>query len=568
MRKTGRYSVLLCTLAVLIGLALAPPLALAQVPAPPAAQTTEPLGPGPTIQPAPPAPESLDRRIDSVVKPAVDALARVFFWDPLAAFGVYDPVMHDESGAPVLGPDGKPITRSVPLIVLWLVFGAIFFTIRMGFINVRAFRHALDLVRGRYSDPNEPGEVSHFKALTTALSATVGLGNIAGVAVAISAGGPGATLWMIVAGLLGMTSKFTECTLGVKYRKVDASGHVSGGPMYYLSRGLAVRQKGGLGKVLAVVFSVLCIGGSFGGGNMFQSNQAFLGLKSMFPGAASYGWLFGVVLAVLVGLVILGGIQSIANITSLIVPVMCGTYIAAALAVLALNAALIPAAFGAIFSGAFAPEALYGGMLGVLVQGFRRAAFSNEAGIGSAAIAHSAAKTKEPVSEGIVALLEPFIDTVVVCTMTALVIVVSGAYQTTGLDGTALSFKAFGSTIRWFPYVLTLAVLLFAYSTMISWSYYGLKAWTYLLGDGKAQELSYKIIFCMFVVVGAASSLGAVIDFSDMMILGMAFPNILGLLLLSGEVRKDLDGYLERLRSGVIRRFDPAAPEKGAVEPS
>lgn len=454
-----------------------------------------------------------------------------------------------------LQPNHTPMTRSIPLIVVWLVLGAVFFTIRMGFINVRGFKHSLDLVRGRYEDPNDEGEVSHFQALTTALSATVGLGNIASVAIAISIGGAGATFWMIIAGLLGMSSKFVECTLGVKYREVNEKGEVFGGPMYYLSKGLKKKNMAGLGKILAVIFAVLCIGGSLGGGNMFQANQAFAQMSDTF-GMGGYGLYFGIILAILVGIVIIGGIKSIAKVTDKIVPVMVAVYVAVAIAIIFMNIENIGLAFSQIIDGAFNSDALKGGVLGVLIIGFQRAAFSNEAGVGSASIAHSAAKTKEPVSEGFVALLEPFIDTVLVCTMTSLVMIFTGfAADPDGLTGAELTTAAFSREIPWFRYVLTISILLFAFSSMISWSYYGLKSWTYLFGRSKTNEYIYKSIFLVFVVIGSTVGLGAVLDFSDMMILGMAFPNILGMLLLSGEVRRDLKDYKKRLKEGVIKRF-------------
>jgi AGCS family alanine or glycine:cation symporter len=450
--------------------------------------------------------------------------------------------------------------QEVPLIVVWLVLGAIFFTIRMKFVNIRGALVALRLVRGKYDDPTEKaGEISHFQALVTALSATVGLGNIAGVAIAISMGGPGATFWMIVAGLIGMSSKFVECTLGVKYREQNEQGEVFGGPMYYLSKGLKKRNLGKLGKVLAVMFAILCVGGSFGGGNMFQANQAFNQLTEVpgWEGFASYGFWFGLALAFLVGIVIIGGIKSIANVTEKVVPTMVGIYVLSALTIIAINYENIGNAFGTIFSGAFEPDAIYGGFIGVLILGFQRAAFSNEAGVGSAAIAHSAAKTKEPVSEGLVALLEPFIDTVVVCTMTALVIIFTGyADDAEGLEGAALTSAAFSNSLgSWSMYVLSFAVVLFAFSTMISWSYYGLKAWTYLFGKTRTADYTYKILFLFFIVVGSSVGLGAVITFSDLMILGMAFPNILGLFIMSGEVRNDMNLYFEKLKSGVIQKF-------------
>ncbi len=453
-------------------------------------------------------------------------------------------------------------SQGIPLIVLWLVAGAVFFTFKMGFIQFRGVRHAIDLVRGRFDDPSKnDGEVSHFQALVTALSATVGLGNIAGVAIAISMGGPGATFWMILAGLIGMASKFVECTLGVKYRHQKEDGEVSGGPMYYLSRGLAKRGPGfkQLGKVLAIVFAILCVGGSLGGGNMFQVNQAFNQLSEIpgWEGFSSYGLYFGIGMAILVGIVIVGGIKSIANVTDKIVPTMVGVYVVSALVIIGFNYENLGHGFSTIITGAFNPDAMYGGFIGVLILGFQRAAFSNEAGVGSAPIAHAAAKTDEPVSEGIVAVLEPFIDTVVVCTMTALVIIFTGyAQDPEGLEGAALTSAAFSSSLGdWSLYVLSFAVVLFAFSTMISWSYYGLKAWTYVFGETKIAGLIYKFIFLVFVVIGASVGLGAVIDFSDLMILGMAFPNILGLLIMSGEVKTDLIDYLSRVKSGAIKRF-------------
>ncbi|MDX1651058.1 MAG: amino acid carrier protein [Brumimicrobium sp.] len=452
--------------------------------------------------------------------------------------------------------------QGIPLIVVWLVLGALFFTVRMGFIQLKGAGHAVALVRGKYDDPSDhSGEVSHFQALVTALSATVGLGNIAGVAIAISMGGPGATFWMIIAGLLGMASKFVECTLGVKYRHQKEDGEVFGGPMYYLSRGLAKRGPGfkQLGKALAIIFAILCVGGSLGGGNMFQANQAFNQLAGIpgWEGFGSYGFYFGLVMAALVGVVIVGGIKSIAKVTDKLVPAMVGIYVLSALVIIAFNYDNLGYGLSTIWSGAFNPEAIYGGFIGVLILGFQRAAFSNEAGVGSAAIAHSAAKTKEPVSEGVVALLEPLIDTVVVCTMTALVIIFTGyADDPEGMEGAALTSAAFSSSLGdWSLYVLSLAVVLFAFSTMISWSYYGLKAWTYVFGETKTAALIYKVIFLMFVVIGSSVGLGAVIDFSDLMILGMAFPNILGLLIMSGEVRRDLVDYFKRVKSGAIKQF-------------
>ncbi|EBA12752.1 alanine/glycine:cation symporter family protein [Roseobacter sp. CCS2] len=460
---------------------------------------------------------------------------------------------------------------SFPWIVMWLVIGATVFTIYFAAVQFRFFGHAVSLVKGDYSDPNDAGEVSHFQALATALSGTVGLGNIAGVAVAVGIGGPGATFWMILAGLLGMASKFTECTLGVKYRNEYPDGTVSGGPMYYISKGFDELGLPG-GKILAVMFSIFCILGALGGGNMFQANQAHAQITQItgdFP-----GWITGLVFAAVVFLVIVGGIKSIAKVTEKIVPFMGILYVGAAIVVLIVNYDMIGWAFGQIFAGAFTGLGVAGGFVGALIQGFKRAAFSNEAGVGSAAIAHSAVKTKEPITEGFVSLLEPLIDTVVICTMTALVIIISQQLiidEATGLymlndagtaiatvgdtGGVALTSAAFGSAISWFPFVLAIAVILFAFSTMISWSYYGLKAWTYLFGEGKTTELIFKIIFCIFIVIGAAASLGPVIDFSDAAIFAMAVVNIFCLYFLMKVVRKELNSYASRLKSGEIKKF-------------
>ena len=435
-----------------------------------------------------------------------------------------------------------------PLIVLWLIVGAIFFTLRMGFINIRAFRHAIDVVRGKYDDPNEEGEVSHFQALSAALSATVGLGNIAGVAIAISIGGPGAALWMTVGGLFGMSSKFVECTLGQKYRVVKPDGTISGGPMHYLSQGLADMGQAGLGKVLSVLFSILCICGTFGGASMFQSNQSYGAVANVIN---IPGWIYGLILVTLVALVIIGGIQRIGMVAGTIVPAMCGIYVVASLWILLVNFTEIPGAFGTIISGAFSPQAVEGGVIGVLVQGLRRSAFSNEAGIGSAAIAHSAARTEEPVREGIVALLEPFIDTVVICNMTALVVIITGVYadpQYADFGGAELTSAAFGTVIGWFPAVLAISVFFFAFSTMISWGYYGERCWGYLFGE--RSLIIYKILFLMAIFIGSVANPVSVIDFSDGMLLAMAFPNLLGAYFLSGQVALDLKDYMRRLNNG------------------
>ncbi|WP_289645541.1 alanine/glycine:cation symporter family protein [Maribacter aestuarii] len=481
---------------------------------------------------------------------------------------------------------------NIPIVLILLILGATFFTIYFKFPGITKFPLAINVVRGKYEeiekyglekvelhmtedgdipdtirDESEEGEVSHFQALATAVSGTVGLGNIAGVAVAIALGGPGATFWMIVCGLIGMSTKFVECTLGVKYRDVGPDGTVYGGPMYYLSKGLSEGNMKVLGKVLAAIFAILCVGASFGGGNAFQSNQAAVQLTTMLSleGGAT-GVIIGVILAILVGIVIIGGIKKIASVTEKIVPFMAGIYVLASLVIIFANIKYIGDAFGMIFAGAFSPDAAIGGIVGVIIVGFQRAAFSNEAGAGSAAIAHSAVKTRYPASEGIVALLEPFIDTVVICTMTALVIIFfnmdagafdygngvgstvllneSGAY----VGGVDLTSMAYDSVIPGFRYVLTIAIILFAFSTMISWSYYGLQSWKYLFGRGKTADIVYKVLFLMFVVIGAAATLDAVIKFSDAMILALVFPNMIGLLILFPKVKKSLSRYLDAIQ--------------------
>ncbi|HMB76030.1 MAG TPA: alanine/glycine:cation symporter family protein [Kiloniellaceae bacterium] len=491
-----------------------------------------------------------------------------------AAFGLLliPSVAHAEDGidqaiSDAIGPIVNPIVNTVfysvpvfgtnfPLIVGWLVIAAIVFTLYFGFIQFRGFKHSIELVRGDYLDPNDAGEVTPFQALATALSGTVGLGNIAGVGVAVYLGGPGATFWMILAGLLGMASKFTECILGVRYRNEYENGTVSGGPMYYLSKGLSEDGKAALGKFLAIFFSICCIGGALGGGNMFQANQSFAQISSLVPFFDGKGWLFGLIMAIIVGVVIIGGIKSIARVTEKVVPFMAVIYVGAALIIIAINFAAIPDAISAIFAGAFAPTAVAGGAIGALIQGFKRAAFSNEAGIGSASIAHSAVQTKHPVTEGYVALLEPFIDTVVICTMTSLVITITGSWEPdSGVTGIALTSKAFEANFSGFGYVLAVAAVLFAFSTMISWSYYGLKAWTYLFGEGQGKEVVFKLIFCIFVVIGSSMSLGPVIDFSDAMIFAMAIANIIGLYMLMPKVKALLKDYHAKLASGEIKKI-------------
>ena len=451
-----------------------------------------------------------------------------------------------------------PIGESqLPLIVVWLIAGALYFTFYLKLINVRGFTHAIRIVLGKEDKTDTaPGEISHFRALTTAVSGTVGVGNITHVAVAISIGGPGATFWLIVAGFLGMASKFVECTLGVKYRQVNADGSVSGGPMYYMDKGLTERNMPRLGKVMAWYYAVCIVVGCLGVGCMFQANQAYVQFVNVTGGAegffASRGWLFGSILALLTGLVIIGGIKSIAKVTSKLVPFMALLYVGTALVVIGANFSAIPSAVSAIITNAFTPEGVTGGVIAVLILGFRRAAFSNEAGIGSSAIAHATVKTDEPLTQGFVAMLEPFIDTVVICTITALVIILT-VYDPAMLNegtirGVELTSSAFASVIPWFPSVLAVVVMLFAYSTMISWSYYGLEGFVYMFGSKQRTKRIFNAVFCLFVVVGCTVQLDTVLDFSDAMIFAMALANMLALYLLGPDVKRELDAYWAKLK--------------------
>ncbi len=506
--------------------------------------------------------KGMDEKINEWFKPIADWWGSIIFY-PVTIGGV-----------------------GIPIVVVLLIAGAVFFTIYFTFVNVRRFGLAVKVVRGKYDyldnmaphvhppeempvvggdiprtikDESHHGEVNHFQALATAVSGTVGLGNIAGVAIAIALGGPGATFWMIVCGLLGMSTKFVECTLGVKYRDIDARGTVYGGPMYYLRKGLSEMNLPVLGKVLGVLFAIFCIGGSFGGGNAFQSNQAAAQIIAITGfDNSSAGFIIGLFLAFLVGVVIIGGIKRIAKVTEKIVPFMAGVYILASLIILFANISFLDDAIGQIFSNAFTPTAAVGGFIGVLVRGFQRAVFSNEAGAGSAAIAHSAVRTRYPASEGLVSLLEPFIDTVVICTMTALVIILynmNGIFEygnvadTSTAAGVGLTSAAYNAVIPHFSYVLTIAIVLFAFSTMISWSYYGLQSWKYLFGRSRTSDLSYKLLFLAFVVIGSSASLGAVIDFSDAMIFAMVFPNMIGLFFLFPKVKEELSRYLAAIRN-------------------
>ena len=503
--------------------------------------------------------KGIDQKIDEAFKPFSDMVSNIVFF-------------------PILG---------VPFVLILLVGSALFFTIYFGFVNIRRFPTAINVVRGKYDeldkghgagssdlaidgdiadtirDESKEGEVTHFQALATAVSGTVGNGNIAGVALAIALGGPGATFWMIVCGLLGMSSKFVECTLGVQYRDVGEDGTIYGGPMYYISKGLKERGFGILGKIAAVFFAIFCIGGSFGGGNAAQSNQATIVLKDLMNLESSgAGFWIGVILAILVGVIIIGGIKRIAQVTEKVVPFMAVMYVVACLYIILSNFSLIDDAVSLIFAEAFKPTAIgVGTLIGVLLVGFKRAAFSNEAGAGSASIAHSAVKTKYAASEGLVALLEPFIDTVVICSMTALVIIIfnfGGAFQYGGegsvmidgvsYEGAGITSMAFAEYIPYSDVFLTIAVVLFAVSTMISWSYYGLQSWKFLFGRGKAADLTYKFLFLIFVIIGASASMNSIWAFSDAMIFAMVFPNMIGLFFLFPVVKRELTRYLSAIK--------------------
>jgi AGCS family alanine or glycine:cation symporter len=446
----------------------------------------------------------------------------------------------------------------LPMILFVMVTGGIFFTFRFGFINTRLFTHAIQVLRGKYDNPEDEGEISHFQALTSALSATVGLGNIAGVAIAIQLGGPGAVFWLWLVAFLGMSMKFSSCTFAQLYRDIDKDGTVIGGPMIYLKKGLSEVNLPKLGKVFSIFFAVMTIGGSFGGGNLFQANQTYellAGQFSFFEGEVM-ALVVGITLAFLAGIVLIGGIKRIADVTSKMVPAMTVFYVISCLAIIFGNISDVPAMFASIFTEAFNPSAIYsGGFVGVLIQGVKRASFSNEAGVGSAAIAHAAAKTDEPVREGAVAMIGPFIDTHVICTMTALAILITGAHldPTVAGKGALITAKAFGSLGSFMPYLLTFATAVFAYSTIISWSYYGEKAWEYLFG--KTTVKYYKIIYIFIIITGPVISLKNVIDFSDLMILSMAFPNIIGMMIISKKIVPLAKDYVKRLKAGEMKIY-------------
>ncbi|WFG45847.1 alanine/glycine:cation symporter family protein [Pseudonocardia alni] len=509
---------------------------------------------------APPQPgvlESIELSINSVFDPISTGLSNIVFYE-----------------VTVLGAD-------FPLIVGWLILAGVLFTLYFGFVQFRSIGLALRIVRGRYTRRDEPGEITHFQALASALSGTVGLGNIAGVGVAVTIGGPGATFWMIVAGLLSMATKFVECTLGVKYREVHPDGTVSGGPMHYLRIGVAERIPNafgrGLGKVLAAGAAVMILFFGVAGGNMFQANQTFAQLRNVtggetgLLGSGGAAFVFGLLLAALVGAVVFGGIKSVGAVTGRLVPAMAIVYVTACLVVIAVNIAQVPTAFGLILSGAFSAEGVVGGALGAMIVGFQRAAFSNEAGLGSSPIAHSAVRTRNPATEGYVALIEPFVDTVVICTMTALTIVIAGtpfwqqaqatAFASGGsdvADGVLITSDAFATVLPWFPYVLAVAVFLFAVSTIITWGYYGQKAWTYLFGKNVVSERVYQTVFCFFVVVGSVLTLGSVLDFADAVLFLLAFFNILGLYVLAPVVKKEVRAFRAKLASGEVAEVEPS----------
>ena len=497
---------------------------------------------------------SIPESLSASFAPIVGFMDKYFFFDPFYALGLYDNRVKDDNGDVLLNPNGTEKTIKLPFMVIWLILGAIFFTFKFRFINFRGIKHSFDLVRGKYDNPNAVGEVTHFQALATAVSGTVGLGNIAGVAVAVATGGPGATFWLILAGLLGMSTKFVECTLGVKYRVLEEDGTISGGPMQYLKRGFEKRGFKKTGKVLSVVYAFVIMLAAFAAGSMFQANQAAAQLASVLEVGGVAKTFIGIGIAVLVGVVIVGGLKGIAKVTDKVVPSMAGLYILMCVIVIGANITEVGSAFSLIIEGAFSPKAIYGGFLGVLVLGFQRAAFSNEAGLGSASIAHSAAKTDHPVSEGFVALLEPFIDTVVVCTLTALVLIFTGTYEGQTETGSALTAVAFGKVIPGASIFLTIAIFLFAFSTILTWSYYGVQAAQSLFGETKLVTNIFKVIFLLTVILGASIGLGAVIDFADMMFLTLAIPNLIGLYIMSGEVSKDLKDYFGKVKSGEISK--------------
>ena len=531
------------------------------------------------------APQTIVKKEPSTLQKINGAVAQFFFYD--ISFGAFK--KYDDKGQ-VIVKNGKEQTVAVPLLIAFLAFGSLFFTFFFKFVNVKMFRHCIDVIRGKYDNPKDEGQISHFAALTSALSATVGLGNIAAVAIAISVGGPGAMVWMIILAFFGMSAKFTSASLAQYYRQKNSDGSISGGPMYYLDIGLKEKKLPVLGKILGVMFALCLMIGALGGGGMFQSNQSFSAFYDTFVTQKNLqyskeakeedkpvtkqqkieeqnfksksGFAFGILIAFLVGIVLIGGVSRIGKATSRIVPFMCGLYIVVALAIIISNITALPKALGIIFSMAFAPGAALGGVIGVMMQGFKRAAFSNEAGLGSAAIVHAAAKTDEPIREGIVAMIGPFIDTIIICSTTALVVVITGAWElgTQGYEGIEITLRAFSDIAWWFPVILTICIILFAYSTMIAWCYYGERAWIYVLDHfgkdkGLKTVIAYRIIFLGAVFYGCINSLSDVIDFSDLLFLSMAFPNIIGAIILAPTLKDKLASYIERYKKGEFKTY-------------
>lgn len=486
------------------------------------------------------AEQGMDQQIAASVKPVADKVSNfVFYAIDIAGY-------------------------QVPWILFWLILAGLFCTFYFGFINLRGMAQGFRIIRGDYADPAHSGDTSHFQALATALSGTVGLGNIAGVAAAIALGGPGAAFWMIVAAFLGMSAKFCECTLAVKFRRELPDGSVSGGPMYSLTMGIAQEypRLAPLGKFLGITFAIFAMFGTVGSGNFFQVNQAYHAVRDATGGDDSFldgrAWMFGVFMAICVGVVVIGGIGRIAKVTDKLVPLMAVLYVTACLFVIGSNFEHIPTAVGAIVSGAFTGEGVAGGALGALLVGFRRAAFSNEAGIGSAPIAHASVKTSEPLTEGLVALWEPFIDTIVICSMTALTIVITGVYLQSGASGVALTSSAFATVMPWFPNVLAVVVLMFAYSTMIAYAYYGTKAATYLFGESRWVDIGYKLFYLTCTVFGVVLSFDQLVDFADAIYFLMAVPNVIGIYLLAPVVKREMKSYFARLKSGEIKSIREA----------
>ena len=477
---------------------------------------------------------NLTQRIDETISPVTGAISDVVFF-PINVAGL-----------------------DVPVVVFWLITAGFIFSWYFRFPNVRWVGLALNVVRGRYTRADEPGDLTHFQALSAALSGTVGVGNIAGVAVAISIGGPGATFWMILAGVLGMATKMVECTLGVKYRRINADGTISGGPMYYIREGFAKRGLSRSGRYLAALFAVC---GILGSPTLFQMNQAF----TQFSQATGFqdGLTFGIVIAFMVGLVTIAGVRRIGAVAETIVPLMAFIYLAAGVIILSLHVEQIPAAFVSIVVEAFSPEGVGGGVIGAMIIGIQRAVYSNEAGVGSAPIAHSAVKTREPASEGLVALLEPCIDTMIVSTMTALIVIVTGVYKIHGLSGIEITSAAYATVFPWFPKILAVAVMLFAYTTMLTWAYYGVKCWTYLVGESRWANLGYKLVYCLLLSTGAVISMNAALDFVDAMFFAMAVPNVIALYVLVPEVKREIEGYVARIRSGDVQQLAIRAKRSG-----